>query len=177
MIDKLIDFLVGVLDLFRFWQVLNTYERGVQLRLGRMYRELGPGFHWIRPFRFDVVLLDNVVPRTTTLRTQNLMTSDGRAVGVTGVVTSSIKHIQKALLEVEGVDHALVDACMAGIASHVATTSWADLRTDDLSDRLTKACRAQAFRYGIEIHRVQLADLSPAKAIRLMGVDSRPFGG
>jgi regulator of protease activity HflC (stomatin/prohibitin superfamily) len=172
-IDKLIEFLVSILDLFRFWQVLNPYERGVQLRLGTFRRELGPGIHWVLPFRIDRVLHDNVVPRVVALGAQTLVTKDRQTIGVTAVVTASIRHIQKALLEVEGVDHALADACMAGVAAHVAASTWDELRTDECSERLTKACRAQAFRYGVEIHRVQLADLCPSRSIRLHGLDQR----
>lgn len=166
--DRLIDFLVSILDLFKFWVVLDEFERGVLLRLGRFQREVGPGFHWLFPFNVDKVLCDNVVPRTVGLGAQALVTKDGKPVAVTAVVTASIRNVQKALLEVEGVDHALVDSCMAAVGAYVAATTWDELRTSESLPALTKACRAQAFRYGVEVHRVQLADLSPARTVRLL---------
>lgn len=167
MIDKLIDFLIGVLDLFKCWTVLNEYERGVLLRLGRFKREVGPGWHWQFPFSIDVVLYDNVVARTVRLPTQSLTTADGRDVAVTGIVTATIEDIRSALLNVEGVDHVLVDACTAGIAHHVESCTWDELRAKEFGRQLTRVCRRRASQYGVRIHRVQLADRSLSRTIRL----------
>lgn len=167
MLDKLIDFILDVIDAFRFWQVIAEYQRAVVLRLGKFHSELDPGIHWIIPFGVDNVILDNVVPRTCRLNPQSLMTKDGKLVAVSGVITASIRHIRKAVLEVEGVDHALVDACTAAIAEHVTESTFEELRTEEFREKLTKACRSQAFRYGLEIIRVQLSDLSPCRVVRL----------
>jgi regulator of protease activity HflC (stomatin/prohibitin superfamily) len=166
-IDKLIDLIVNFMDLFRFWQVINEYERGIVLRLGVFQRELEPGLHWVIPFHIDNVLHDNVVPRTVALGAQSLMTKDGVTVAVSGVVTARIRHIRKALLEVEGVDHALVDSCSAAVAEHVARATWDELRAVASGEALLKECRKQEFQYGIEILRVQLSDITTCRVVRL----------
>lgn len=167
MIDRLIDFLVGTLELFQFWVVVYEYERAVLLRLGRFVRVLEPGLHWCYPFHIDVAQHDNVVTRTHILNPQALTTRDGRTVSVTAVVTSNIRDIRKALLNVEGVSHALNDSCSAAVGAHVARCDWAELRTEPAAEDLTKECRKQAWRYGIEIERVQLTDLALCRVIRL----------
>jgi regulator of protease activity HflC (stomatin/prohibitin superfamily) len=166
-LDRLIDFVLGVLDLFRFWEVIDHYEQGVVLRLGRFDRTITPGFHWILPFGIDSVLTDNVVPRTVKLDAQSLTTKDERNVVVSGVITARISDIEKALLNVEGVDHALRDSTYAAIASGVATASYSSLHTDEFMDSLTKVARKQAWRYGVEILRVQLVDVSLCRSLRL----------
>lgn len=168
MIDKLIEFLISVLDLFKFWIVVEQYERGVVLRLGEFQREIGPGLHWAIPFGVDKTLHDNVVPRTLRLEPQSLMTNDGFTVTVTGVITARIANIQKALLEVEGVDHALVDCCTAAIAERVTSSNRGELHTEPFREKLMKECRKQGWRYGIEIERAQLADICPSRSIRLL---------
>ena len=168
MLDRLIDFLLSIIQMFQFWTVVNEYERGVVLRLGRFKREIGPGLTWCIPFYVDHVLVDNVVNRVVELGPQSLTTKDGKDVTVNAVVTASIKDIKKALLEVEGVDHALADACCAAVGEHVNDTDWTDLRGELSYDTLTKACRRQAFKYGIEIHRVQLKDLTRCRSLRIL---------
>ncbi len=129
---------------------------------------MGPGFHWCRPFYIDRIFKDNVVTRTHALEPQALTTKDGRTVSVTAVVTANIADIRKTLLEVESMDHALLDSCAAAIGQHVAATDWDDLRRHDANETLTKACRQNTRRrYGIEIERVQLADLALCRVIRL----------
>jgi len=165
--DKLIDVLLQCVGWFVPFVVIDEFERGVVLRFGRFQRELEPGFHWIIPLEVDKVLVDNVVPRTVDLKVQALTTRDGKTVDARGVVTASIRDIKKAALEVEGVDHALEDSCYGAIGQAIMRSTWAEMQTDEFSDALTKACREQANKYGIKIHRVQLADLATAYVIRL----------
>lgn len=167
MFDKLIDVLVSIADQFRFFQVIREFERGVVLRFGKFSRSLEPGFHWILPFSIENVVLDNVVPRTVNLGAQALTTKDGKNVVVSGVVTAAIRDIEKALLEVESVDDAIKDSCYATIAALISAATWDEIRSEEFVDRLTKACRKQAWKYGVEITRVQLSDIALAKALRV----------
>ncbi len=167
-IDRLIDVILNSVKLFIPFVVVDAYERGVVLRFGVFNRELGPGLHWCWPFSVERVLHDNVVTRTHMMPSQTLTTKDGKTISVTAVVTCRIKHVRKALLEVEGAEHALLDSCSAHIAAHVGTRTWEELRTD-AAEVIVAPCRKQAFTYGIEIDRVQLSDLALCRVVRLIG--------
>lgn len=166
MFDKLIDVMISVWDRILPCTVLDEYEEGVVLRLGKFRKIIGPGFTPLIPL-VDRVVSDNVVPRTQNLNAQALTTRDGKNVVVRGIVTSTIRDIKKALLEVEGVDHALIDSCYAAIGSLVSAATWEEIRQESFSDTLTKACRKQAWRYGVEITRVQLSDVALCRTYRL----------
>lgn len=166
-VDRFIEFIIDCIQVFQFWVVINEFERGVRLRFGKFNKVLEPGFHWCVPFYIDHTIVDNVVTRTTELPPQTLTTKDNRTISVTAVITSNIRNIKKALLEVEGVDHALVDSCAATLGSYVSSLTWDELRAVDTSDVLTEMCRKNAWRYGIEIERVQLTDLAYSRVIRL----------
>lgn len=167
MLDRLIDLILQWVGWLVPFTVIMQYERAVVLRLGVYRRELGPGLHWIVPFGIDSVLADNVVPRTTNLAGQSLTTKDGRTVIAAAIVTSSINNIRKATLEVEGVTEALRDSCYGTIGTLVASHTWDDLRKVEFLETLTKACRKNGWRFGIEIERVALSDLASTKAISL----------
>jgi hypothetical protein len=171
MLDRLIDLLHATIKNFQFWVVILAYEKGVLLRLGKFHRELGPGLHWVRPFHIDHVLVDNVVTRTLHLGAQSLTTKDGKSIVVSAIVTLSIVDVKKALLEVESVEHAMQDACYAPIARHVDDCTWEMLHKEDAFEGLTKLCRRQAKRYGLEIERVQLADLAICRTYRTVNSD------
>jgi regulator of protease activity HflC (stomatin/prohibitin superfamily) len=167
-VDKLVAVLIGCIRVFQFWTVIDHYERGVLLRFGKFTRLLEPGLHWVFPMYIDKPLSDNVVTRTKDLPQQILVTQDQRTVAVTAVVTCHIIDIKKSLLEVESVDDALVDTCSACVGRHVTTNPWATLHGDD-EVRLTRAARNHARAYGIEIERVQLVTLAPARVLSLHG--------
>ena len=167
MFDKLLDVILQWFTFFIPFVVIDAFERAVVLRFGKPHVDLEPGFHWIIPFQVDRVLADNVVPRTINLGSQSLTTKDGNAVVVAGVVTAQIRDIRKATLEVEGVDDAMQDSCYGAIGALVAAHTWEEVQHEDFSDVLTKACRKQAWRFGIEIQKVQLSDLTIARTYRL----------
>lgn len=168
MFDKLFERLADLAEWFVPFSVVDEYEEGVVLRFGRFTRVLGPGFHWIWPFGVDRVITDNVVWRTNDLQVQSLVTKDGRTITVCAVITSRIRNIQKALLDVEGVDDALIDACAGAVGAYVSSRTWEELTDTRVPDELATACQKGATRYGIEIGRVQLKDLTPSRAIRLL---------
>ena len=170
MFDRLIDILLQFVDLFRFFIVVDEFEKAVVLRLGKFHKTLEPGFHFLLPFNIDNAIVDNVVPRTVNLGAQGLTTKDGKTITLSAVVTAQIRDIRKATLEVERVNDALVDSCYATIGDLVVAHDWDTVRTQEFSETITKACRRQAFKYGIEILRVQLSDLTPSRAIRLFQV-------
>jgi regulator of protease activity HflC (stomatin/prohibitin superfamily) len=166
-IDRLIDLFLHFLEAFRLIYVVDEYEKGVVLRMGRFHRELDPGWHWVLPLYIERVIVDNVVPRTMNMGALTLTTSDGIQIGIGVIVTARIHNIQKALLGVEGVDDAMRDVCYAEIASVVHTHTWQDLQSEDINEKLLKACRPRAFTYGIEIIRAQISDLSKGKSLFL----------
>lgn len=166
--EKLIDLLVQFMEFFKCCAVVDAYERGVHLRFGTPLRNLEPGLRFHIPFFVDRFLCDNVVTRTGTIGVQSLLTKDNRPITLKAVVTSNIFDIRAALLEVESVDHALIDSCAGAIGAYVADHTWEEIASPETSNELAKVCRRNAKRFGIEIERVQLVDLTPARALRLM---------
>lgn len=171
MIDRIIDFLVGMAKNFQFWVIIYAYERGVRLRLGKFSKVLEPGLHWCIPFHIDHVMVDNVVTRTVHLGAQSLTTKDGKSIVVSAIVTMNIADVAKALLEVESIEHAMIDACYASVCNHVDESTWEDLHKDDAFKSLTRKCKGAGKRYGLEIERVQLADLAICRTYRMVNSD------
>jgi regulator of protease activity HflC (stomatin/prohibitin superfamily) len=167
-IEKLIDLLVQFATWLLPFVIIDAFERGVVLRFGRYSRVLEPGIHWTWPLGIERVLTDNVVTRTGTTGVQSLLTKDWKTITVKAVITSKIVDIKAAILEVEGVDHALIDACNGAIGTYIAAHTWDEVASEETPNELAKVCRRNAKKYGIEIERVQLVDLTPARAIRLL---------
>lgn len=168
MFDRLVEFLIQSMELFRFWVVLDAFEQGVLLRLGKFVRVIEPGLHLIWPFRIDHVMFESIVPTTHSLGNESITTKDGKAASFHAVVTFQISDIAKALLSVHDTDHALVDACRGEIARTLMAHTWDEIIQDGIYDDLTKACRKRGWKWGIEVISVQLASLSLAKNIRLI---------
>lgn len=168
MFDKLVDLVVQFLDLFKFWEVLDAYQRGVILRLGKFNREVGPGIHWLIPLGIDRVVEINVVTRTHDLRQSIITLKDGSTVCVSVVVRFNIRDAKKAILEVDGLEDVIKDSVFGNVSAYARSCTWEELNSPTLEENLTKACRKQAFRYGVEVESVVFSDLCRTRAIALL---------
>jgi len=170
MFDRLIDLLLDSLGLFKFWEVVEPYEEAVVTRLGKFNRSLESGFHWVAPFAIERTYSDSVVPVTHDLAPQSLTTADGRSVVVRAVITRSITDIRKAILECEGVENVLVDSAVGAVADAVRAHTWDELSGKPFAQELTEEVRSRAKPLGVRIHRVQLADISASRSLRVWGL-------
>ena len=155
------------------WAVLDEYECGVLLRLGRFRRVLEPGWHWIIPFGVDHVILDNAVTATTVLSPQSLTTRDGVSVTLALVLTWRIRDAEKFLLRVEGRETVLQDAACALASAAVSTAEWHELAAAPFCDTLRADVRKRAFRYGVEVEGVGFQSLARCESLRLW-TDAKP---
>jgi len=176
MFDRLIDLLVDFVQIFQFWVVIDEYERGVVLTLGkRRYRflfwkrnpVLQPGFHWVIPFDVDQIFVDNVVPAAMDLGEQSLTTEDGVEIVIQGMVLWSINDIEKTVLKVEEVDDVLHQASCGIIGDTVADSTWKHIHANGFADEISETITKEADGWGVTVHEFRFIDLSKAPSLRL----------
>lgn len=168
MLERALEWLERLADRLRFAVVLNEWERGVVLRLGRHHRTIGPGFHWVLPFGVDQVVQDAVCTTVTKLSPQSLTTSDGHNVVVAATVTWEVSDVETLLLRVAHRDHALLDSAPSVIAALVRRTAWDALFSEEFAGEVTKKVRARAKRYGLHVQEVALRDCVRTRTLRLI---------
>src|SRR6185503_11757126 len=112
-------------------------EKAIILRFGRFHRQLEPGFHWMWPLGVEEVYADNVVTRTKNIAVQSLTTADLTRVNLGIVITANIEDIKASVLNVEGVDDALMDAVCGSVGSMVKGETYEQLMDPDWENRAT----------------------------------------
>ena len=179
MLDRLLDLLVELVDVFRFWEVIDHWERGIVLTLGEFRgRELDPGIHWLAPFRVQQVYKTNVLPLTEQLPPQSVTTRDGQAFVLSPVITWRVSRVRVFLLEVENGRSAIRD-CVQGVVGEGANElTSAELLAPEAMLKMLPQIRARARRYGVVIENAQFADRVRARSLRLLGLrdDNTPQG-
>jgi regulator of protease activity HflC (stomatin/prohibitin superfamily) len=188
---SLIELLKDSVNFFLPWTILQYYERGTLLRLGRPRMRKTPGWWWIRhpilrwklrhgeakedtvvgpgliwhwPFRIDEVkLTTNIVFETQALDDIQLETQDGVAIDVVPVIGYSVSDVRKFLLEVENATDAVSDALGGAIFEAVRQRTIADIRSDPNFTRkvLTAVRKRASERFGIEVESLYFHALIP----------------
>lgn len=167
-VEKLVDLLVEFLELFRFCTVVDCYERGVMLRFGRFHKVIEPGLCFQIPFFIDRIITENVTPKLHQLPTQSIATRDDKQIAMGAVICYSIRHIDKAILEVESVNHAVNDAAQTVILDLILSSTWDEVRSPEFGDLMTAQCRKRAWKYGIEIESVRFCELALVRTYRMI---------
>ena len=141
MFDKLVDLMIQFMNLFRFFVVIYEYRKGILLRFGKFQRILEPGLHFMYPFRIDYVISEVIAIRTQDLGALATTTTDGKQVGFEVIVTFRISDVKDAILKVDRVESAIKDACLGVVGQACTALSWAEMNQDNVTDKLTAACR------------------------------------
>lgn len=169
MFDKLIDLIIQFIKLFQFWTVIQPWQAGLRLRMGKFNKVLTPGPHWMLPFNIDAIQSDAVVIETMRLKPQSLTTKDGKSIVISSVVTFDIEDIRKFVLEVEGRNTIIEDSGYGATSTFVREHTWEELSAmKDIGNELGKVVRRLCKRYGVNVITVQLVDFTQCRSIRLM---------
>lgn len=169
MFDRFVDLFLQFLDGFKFATVVSHWERGIVLRLGRFHREIKPGFHLVWPLWIEEVITEGMAITTTNLPAQSVTTKCGQAVTVAAVVTWKVSNVRKLILDVDGRQEPVLDACAGAVARAIAARDWAELHGHeaDVATEITKAVHRRAMRYGVDVLEVQFTDLVKCRGLRL----------
>ncbi len=168
MFDKLVDLLKQFGRFFVFWYVMDPYEGGVILRLGKFHRMAKVGWNWLLPFVIEREIGCTTATTTLLVGPQSLMTKDGKQIVISTVITATVEEPKLFILEINGGMSALDDAATGVVSRLVMEHSLEDLLKMDIANELTKDVRRFAKPWGVGISRVQLSDFTVMRSIRLL---------
>ena len=149
--------------------VIDQWEEGVQLRMGKFLRVVKPGWWLHRPFSIDEFFTLNVKPTAGELDEQALTTLDHKDIVVKGVIMWSIFDIKKAILDVEDVDNTLGDIALGIIQDTVENQDWEYLRTEDCRKDIKKKIQQQARKWGVTVSSFKWQSIVQARTYKLFG--------
>jgi len=170
-VNKLVDFILSILRLFQAWTVVDQFEGGVRLRLGKYSGDLEPGFHLMIPGYIDQALTASTVPGTYGMEEQSLTTKDGVDIILSAAVLYCIQDPGKFLLTVEDLGTVFLPL-KAEISRLVRGNTWAHIQAMDLSDYLTEFALQFEHEHGVEVLDVILVDTVSAMSLRLFSAAS-----
>jgi hypothetical protein len=148
-----------------FGVTIQSGQRGVLFRWGRVRKELEPGFHWLIPVVHKVKKTP-VRSVTIDLPPQKVMTADGLVYDVSVNVVYRVADATKALTLVDRVDagcRALIPLFVTEVIRVLDQTEVADRATIDR--RLTELINAWISRWGLVVEQAGFSTISPGKSV------------
>lgn len=172
MFDKLIDILVAAWREIVPFVIVEQWNAGVQLRMGKFKRSLGPGI-WFKMPLVDSIMEAAVITQSVNLPAQTLTTADEKGIILKALIRYRVVDVQKFMLGVMHANDVLVDTTMGIIRDIVEDTEWGELAGVD--EQITEEVREFVGQWGIEVDKVTISDLAIVKTYRILGSDLKPL--
>lgn len=184
MFDKLIEFVISILHLFRFWTVAEVGSVVVIYTLGMPTRVAHPGGGWFgtgfflkAPFNIETDRDTSVLEEILTFAAQDLTTRDGHKVRVAGAFTFSIAEDKAITWQTTLGEESIAQssAFRAAIAEAVINRTLVELMNPDelkgLRQDVLDCARKQLNRYGYRITEFKWVERVEARVLRAITGD------
>jgi len=141
-------------------KVINQYERGVMLTLGRFSGVKNPGLRIIIPI-FQRIIKVDVRTNTIDIPKQEVITKDNVTVNVDAVVYFRVVDPAKAILETTNYIYAssqFAQAALRDVTGNVELDSLLGKR-DEVSIQIKQIVDAQSEKWGIDVENVKIQNI------------------
>ena len=141
-------------------RIINQYERGVVLTLGKFSGVKGPGLRLLVPY---VQTMRRVDVRTTPIDVpkQEVITKDNVTVGVDAIVYFRVIDSSRAVLETTNYVYATSQFAQAALRDVTGNFELDDLlsKREEISQQIKEIVDAQTDKWGIDVENVKLQNI------------------
>ena len=158
--------------IFKWWVIINPWELGIRVRLGKHTKLLQPGVHLKIP-GIDKAYAQNTRLEAVDVPNQTLTTSDGKVLTISVVVCFRIVDIERLYTKIQRVDNTIIGVSMGKVASSVVGLTAVECKPGVVEHAVRDGLNALAPEWGLEFDTVSVNTFAYVKTLRLIGETSR----
>lgn len=157
------------LFLFGGIRVIFEYKRALKFRFGKYIKTLEPGLRWIIPIVETVQVVDIRVI-TINIDSQEVMTKDNVPCSIDGVVFFRVKDPEKAVLEVEKFNFAIMQLAQAALRDVCGKVELDTILSnrEEMGKNIKSIVEKETIEWGIVIIDVKIKDIQLPENMRRM---------
>lgn len=137
--------------------IINQYENGVVLTLGKYTGMRQPGLRWVFPGAQQMTIIDMRI-KVVDVPDQDCITKDNVSINVNAVLYFYIESAEKAVLQVESFARATSQLAQTTMRDVVGEVTLDELLTkrDEVSQRIQKIVDVASDKWGVKVQSVDL---------------------
>ncbi|MFA4999032.1 MAG: slipin family protein [Candidatus Paceibacterota bacterium] len=155
-------------------RVVNQYERGVILTLGKYSKTLQPGLNWIFIIFQKLIMVDMRIT-TIDVPRQEAITKDNVPVGINAVVYFKVDRAEDAVLKVQRYTYAVSQYALAALRDSIGGVELDTLLTEreKIATDIKQAVDTETVAWGIDVTAIKIQDIEiPASMKRAMAAQA-----
>lgn len=142
-------------------KMVQTGQKGVHYRLGRVRAVHDAGLHWAIPI-IDYIQVVHATSQTLDIPEQRITTRDHRVLDVDANIVFQIENVAVSAVEVADVTKGVVTISELAVHQVISSRTYAELSDRKALDAaLRETIESQLGRWGIRVERVGFNSLSP----------------
>lgn len=141
-------------------RIINQYERGVVLTLGKYTGMRNPGLRVIIPYIQRIIKVD-IRSTPVDVSKQEVITKDNVTLGVDAVVYFKVIDSSKAVLQTSNYVYATTQLAQAALRDVVGNVELDDLlsRRDEISQQIKTIVDGETEQWGIDVENVKIQNI------------------
>ncbi len=155
-------------------RVINQYEKGVVLTLGKYTGTYSPGLNWILPGIQRMIKVDMRIT-TADIPRQEAITKDNVPVGVNAVLYYKVEKAETAILQVENYPYAVSQYALAALRDIIGGVELDTVLTERerIATDIKKVVDLETAPWGVDVSAIKIQDIElPAAMKRAMAAQA-----
>ncbi len=161
---------IGIVLLLKSLVIINQYERGVVLTLGRYSYTLEPGLKILIPIIQRAIKVDIRI-NTADIPQQEVITKDNVPVGINAVVYFEVTKPESAILKIQDFTYAVTQYAQTALRDVIGGVELDTLLTErqELADQIKTLVDQETTDWGVDVTAIKIQDIEvPADMKRVM---------
>ncbi|NTU46418.1 slipin family protein [Candidatus Roizmanbacteria bacterium] len=166
----LILLIIGVALFFKMLVIIDQYERGIVLTLGKYSYTLQPGLKLLVPI-FQRAIKVDVRIRTADIPQQEVITRDNVPVGINAVVYFQVTRPEDAVLKIQDYTYAITQYAQTALRDVIGGVELDTLLVErqKLADEIKQIVDSETTDWGIDVTAIKIQDIEvPGDMKRVM---------
>jgi regulator of protease activity HflC (stomatin/prohibitin superfamily) len=147
--------------------IIQPYEQGLQIRLGRYIGRMNPGFRWIIPVITTAVKLD-LRTQVMSVPQQEVITKDNSPTNVDAVVYIRVIDPEKAWFQVADYRMATVALAQTTLRGVIGDMELDEIlyNRDVINTKLRDILDRETDQWGVKVERVEIKEVDPIGEVK-----------
>ncbi|MDH7510262.1 MAG: SPFH domain-containing protein [Methanolinea sp.] len=147
--------------------IIQPYEQGLSIRLGRYTGRMNPGFRWVFPLITNVVKLD-LRTQVMDVPSQEVITKDNSPTNVDAIVYIRVIDPEKAFFEVANYRMATVALAQTSLRGIIGDMELDEIlyNRDIINTKLRDILDRETDQWGVKVERVEIKEVDPVGAVK-----------
>ncbi|HMI01835.1 MAG TPA: SPFH domain-containing protein [Pedobacter sp.] len=159
------EFLEYILNAIKIWIIIQPWEKGLRVRMGKSITKLNGGIYFRIPY-LDSVFIQSVRLRVVSMPMQTLTSKDLQTVTLNSAMGYSICNIEKMYSKLFHPELTLSNMAMSEISDFVYKNDMTDLDPHLIEQAVIK--KLSADDYGINVEYFRLTNFAVVRTFRLI---------